>query len=691
MNHVVLSKLAWTDKSPAVKLRLLHTWMAGNPSRPDGFSEYATLWTDELGVLVQGLASKHLSEQLKEVLSVGKIYFVTQFSQREAKKRWAPCSNDRLLHFTSSTTFVLADEDASSFCADSFEFRRFEDLHGIASRAEHLVDAVGRLVSATPVTYFQKQHRSIKKQAVVIENERGASLPVTLWAEFADKLPLAELIQLDGAAPIVVAFTSLNLSLWRGNVGASNTSATRIVIRPTVLEAQSLALHFGYVIGAIGIVPVENDTPEKAATVYHESFKTITELQTIQSTSTMGGRFRCKATITDIDMSRDWCYLGCAVCSKAAIRRDAPFWCEKCDVTVHPHQLKQCFRIRFMVHDGTAFTPFLVLGQTADSLLGVSAASLFAAAPDRGAGYPPEIEELVGKEYIFLLYLPVGQVSDSMDDMVVSSIEKDEQPAFIDRQPHGPQFQKRHSATIATVPQLMPPRSTNYIQHAPSNSSDITVFASPTKRLRDVSPSTSMVDNPVSQEHTEFRAPRPVQTLDMSTFASPTIAAALTSVLSTNNVSSTPIKPSEHSAPSSLLAGLQTPNSKGLSSPLAGINIATPSSSEKKKDKLSDTAHVEPHQLLSRPADIAITVAAGLGNTAIHEKPLPSAALLKDIPPSMMPINPLSHPLAKVKVEKLQYSRKDAKNSKDSDTLPISHLKTKVSKGKGVAKKLFQG
>ncbi|CAL1410093.1 unnamed protein product [Linum trigynum] len=644
MNHVVLSKLAWTDKSPAVKLRLLHTWMAGNPSRPDGFSEYATLWTDELGVLVQGLASKHLSEQLKEVLSVGKIYFVTQFSQREAKKRWAPCSNDRLLHFTSSTTFVLADEDASSFCADSFEFRRFEDLHGIASRAEHLVDAVGRLVSATPVTYFQKQHRSIKKQAVVIENERGASLPVTLWAEFADKLPLAELIQLDGAAPIVVAFTSLNLSLWRGNVGASNTSATRIVIRPTVLEAQSLALHFGYVIGAIGIVPVENDTPEKAATVYHESFKTITELQTIQSTSTMGGRFRCKATITDIDMSRDWCYLGCAVCSKAAIRRDAPFWCEKCDVTVHPHQLKQCFRIRFMVHDGTAFTPFLVLGQTADSLLGVSAASLFAAAPDRGAGYPPEIEELVGKEYIFLLYLPVGQVSDSMDDMVVSSIEKDEQPAFIDRQPHGPQFQKRHSATIATVPQLMPPRSTNYIQHAPSNSSDITVFASPTKRLRDVSPSTSMVDNPVSQEHTEFRAPRPVQTLDMR-----------------------------------------------LSSPLAGINIATPSSSEKKKDKLSDTAHVEPHQLLSRPADIAITVAAGLGNTAIHEKPLPSAALLKDIPPSMMPINPLSHPLAKVKVEKLQYSRKDAKNSKDSDTLPISHLKTKVSKGKGVAKKLFQG
>ncbi|CAI0552754.1 unnamed protein product [Linum tenue] len=470
MNHVVLSKLAWTDKSPAVKLRLLHTWMAGNPSRPDGFSEYATLWTDELGVLVQGLASKLLSDQLKEVLSVGKIYFVTQFSQREAKKRWAPCSNDRLLHFTSSTTFVLADEDASSFCADSFEFRRFEDLHGIASRAEHLVDAVGRLVSATPVTYFQKQHRSIKKQTVVIENERGASLPVTLWAEFADRLPLAQLIQLDGAAPIVVAFTSLNLSLWR------------------------------------------------------------------------------------------------------------------------------------------------------------------------------EIEDLVGKEYIFLLYLPVGQVSDSMADMVVSSIEKDEQPASIDRQPHGPRFQKRHSTTIATVPQLMPPRSTNYIQHAPSNSSDITVFASPTKRLRDVSPSTSMVDDPVSQEHTEFRAPRPVQTLDMR-----------------------------------------------LSSPLAGINIATPSSSEKKKDKLSDTAHVEPHQLLSRPADIAITAAAGLGNTSIHEKPLPSAALLKDIPPSMLPINPLSHPLAKVKVEKLQYSRKDAKNSKDSDTLPISHLKTKVSKGKGVAKKLFQG
>ncbi|CAL1357032.1 unnamed protein product [Linum trigynum] len=51
MAYVVLSELAWTDEAPVLKLRLLHTWLAGNPCRPDGFYEHSTLWTDELGVL----------------------------------------------------------------------------------------------------------------------------------------------------------------------------------------------------------------------------------------------------------------------------------------------------------------------------------------------------------------------------------------------------------------------------------------------------------------------------------------------------------------------------------------------------------------------------------------------------------------------------------------------------------------
>ncbi|CAL1405962.1 unnamed protein product [Linum trigynum] len=192
---------------------------------------------------------------------------------------------------------------------------------------------------------------------------------------------------MDVAAPVIVAFTSLNLLTW--NVGASNISATRIVVSPRVFQNQSLAVYFGDAIGTIGILPIECDTPQKALTIYHDSFRTIPELQLIQSTASMGDKFRCKVTITDIDTTRDWCYLGCAICCKAAVRHDAPLWCDKCKATVLLHQLKQCFHIRLMGQDDdSACAPFLLLGQTAETLLLVSANALFAASPDRVNGYP---------------------------------------------------------------------------------------------------------------------------------------------------------------------------------------------------------------------------------------------------------------------------------------------------------------
>ncbi|CAI0628237.1 unnamed protein product [Linum tenue] len=576
-NHVLLSKLAWTDKNPVLKLRLLHTWIAGNPNRPASFYEHSTLWTDELGVLIQAVAPRQLSPHLNEVLTVGRVYFISLFTQREARKRWASCSNDRILDFTAKTTFVSSNENDAQFCLDSFEFREFENLEAIAGQAAHLVgeftvhctalriqnclltqlfyaDVVGRLVSATTVTYYQKNDRSIRRRTVVIQNERDMSISVTLWGDFAERLALQELIQMDGAAAVIVAFTSLNLSIWRGTVGASSTSATRIVVSPPVPHAQPLALHFAGAVGALGVVPIECDTPEKAMTLYRDSFRTIAELQNVQSISTMGGKFRCKATVTDIDMSREWCYLACAVCCKAAIRRDAPFWCDKCSKTVNPHELKHCFRIRVMGQDGSTCAPFVLLAQTAESLLGVSASALLAAAPDRGGGYPPEIECLLGKEYIFLIKLPIGQVADPLDDFCVAGVEKEDQTASMDRKPHGPRFVKTHGQVVSTVPRLLTGK-----------------------------------------------------------FTGPFAPAAFDAVLSAASGPSTAAKPSSAAASSTLQTTIQTPISPGR-----------------------------------------------------------------------------SQPLAKVKLEKLEESRQKKKKNVDiSDDLPLSQLKTKASRGRTAAKKLF--
>ncbi|CAI0396895.1 unnamed protein product, partial [Linum tenue] len=681
--HVLLSKLGWTDKGPVLKLRLLHTWKAGNPSRPDGFYEHSTLWTDELGVLIQAAAPKHLSDQLNEALTVGRIYFVSLFTQREAKPRWSSCSNDRILGFTSKTAFVCSTEDDSNFCLDSFEFREFEALDGVAGQSALLVDIVGRLVSATGITYFQKQHRSIRKRTVVIQNERDMSISVTLWGELADRLALQELIQMDGAAAVIIAFTSLNLSVWRGTLGASSTSATRIVVKPPVPHTNSLALHFAGAVGALGVLPTECDTPEKAKTLYRDSFRTISELQTVQSVSTMGGKFRCKATITDIDMSRDWCYLGCAVCHKAAVRHDAPFWCDKCSATVNPHELKHCYRIRVMVQDVSACAPFVLLGKTAEDLLGVSAGALLAAAPDRGGGCPPEIDCLLGKEYIFLINLPIGQAADSLADFCVSGVEKEDHNAAMDKKPHGPRFAKQLGQAVSTVPQLL----IGHNHQPPTTSSSIVPYSSSTKRLREVESSATGPVDPLAQGGQQFVAPRPTHTLDMSKFTGPAAPAAFNAVLSAAAAPSTPAKGSPGAASSAQLQSAHDPNSPGINSPLAAITITTPKCYQKKKGKGTQSMDLllNHHTL---PQD-NISASPGIEVTHVKSTTLTVASLPKDVPPSMLPINPLGQPLAKVKLEKLEVSRQKKKKSDASDDLPLSHLKAKGSKGRTVAKKLF--
>ncbi|CAI0465137.1 unnamed protein product, partial [Linum tenue] len=171
--------------------------------------------------------------------------------------------------------FPPSPDDDSNFCADSFEFCQLEELEPIAVAPQFLVDVFGRLVSVTPITYFQKQDRTRRKQTVVLENERC----IKHLCNSHCRVPKGIADSVPGCA--------------------------------------------------------------KALTIYRDSFRTILELQLIQSTASMGDKFRCKVTITDIDTTREWCYLGCDISCKAVVRRDAPLWCDKCEATFILHQLKQ--------------------------------------------------------------------------------------------------------------------------------------------------------------------------------------------------------------------------------------------------------------------------------------------------------------------------------------------------------------
>ncbi|CAL1358643.1 unnamed protein product [Linum trigynum] len=298
-----------------------------------------------------------------------------------------------------------------------------------------------------------------------------------------------------------------------------------------------------------------------------------------------------------------------------------------------------------MVHDGSVFAPFVLLGQTAEALLKVSAGTLLGAAPDRGGGYPPEIEALVGREYIFVVNLPLAQITDSQDDFSVSGIEQEDASATIQTTKHGPRFQRSVTKTATTGLQTLP------------NSSSVPLFESPQKRSRH---GVEGFVAPVLEDSTDFRAPRPQQPMDMSAIDGPSATTAFNEMLLVAHVPKTPAKAIELPVPADLLAKLQSPISAVLSSPMSGIDVATTPSSHKGKSSASSSSNpatiVQPDKLLTSGSVDTCVVSAGKEQSGLTEKLPTSSGLPKTIPPSMLPTNPLSNPLAKVKVEKLEAS-----------------------------------
>ncbi|CAL1369769.1 unnamed protein product [Linum trigynum] len=96
------------------------------------------------------------------------------------------------------------------------------------------------------------------------------------------------------------------------------------------------------------------------------------------------------------------------------------------------------------------------------------------------------------------------------------------------------------------------------------------------------------------------------------------------------------------------------------------------------------------YQVVQSVTELNAAVSIKLKASASQKNKAAGVGVQKTIPPSMLPINPLHQPLAKINLEKLESAtRNKKKKNLANDDRPISHLKAKVTKCKIVAKKLF--
>ncbi|CAL1394002.1 unnamed protein product [Linum trigynum] len=94
-----------------------------------------------------------------------------------------------------------------------------------------------------------------------------------------------------------------------------------------------------------------------------------------------------------------------------------------------PHETQKCYKIHLAVGDATGSACFIMLGRTAEFLLGTTADELSARYPHQHGYCPPEIVAMNGRWFSFVVQLPKpGYLPGTPLEFTILTVANSNQP-----------------------------------------------------------------------------------------------------------------------------------------------------------------------------------------------------------------------------------------------------------------------
>ncbi|CAN1142594.1 hypothetical protein LINPERHAP2_LOCUS13163 [Linum perenne] len=410
-------------------LRLLHAWKLEDPLKPGSCFGFGTHWVDDEGTTVQGESHKNFIVILQSRIEVGSVYKITGFGLRPPRKSFRTSTFPHCLNLTPTTSSIYSRQQHLHFVLIRWvilnlrstppEFTHHVHTSQVAFPELFLlcittftmslilnfrhVDFVGKVIGGGQPNHVQRHTFVASVQNLIVTNERGFEVKVSLWADLSRVVDATMFALDDESNPLIIAFGAFRITSFSGQIEARSCTASRISLRPTDHRSEQLralyAPHFYFMINvvasvnsvscqtskspsfiasprAINYVPPKFDTPEKLQHHVRESYRSLQDLLDLYAA---GGdsepRYRCTALIKKIENHTKWWYQACPHCFKAVAPNHDNFWC-----TVHESVLaadvQYKYRLKLIVSDSTTEESFILLGMTAEKLLPISAAEL---------------------------------------------------------------------------------------------------------------------------------------------------------------------------------------------------------------------------------------------------------------------------------------------------------------------------
>ncbi|CAI0545643.1 unnamed protein product, partial [Linum tenue] len=356
---------------------------------------------------------------------------------------------------------------------------------------------VGAVVSITGVSSTVTSFGTTVRSDLVLQNENHMFLDISLWSDIARNLNGQELAVLGRSGPVMLAVCSLRVTgATKGGYSLTSTPGTRCVLNPVSEMAHLVQSVFFASTNTCQYYPPRFATPNEAAAFEAECTKTVSQLLALCFPPVADStRYHCSGRIVSVDSSMQWYYLGCALCSKAAIDYDGvDKWCDDHRRLV-PQQTQNFYKLRVTVDDNTGSAAFVLLGRAADLLVGLTANDLSTRFPYQRNVLPQELLALEGRDFTFDVQLPKPEYgARGPPEFTVLAVNEQEQPNSCsptlgrrarNAMPHTPPPNSPHLMPL-TSPYVVPTMQNASVEHgssvaSPSGSSQL-AFSTPPRR-----------------------------------------------------------------------------------------------------------------------------------------------------------------------------------------------------------------
>ncbi|KAL0707105.1 hypothetical protein Bca4012_073531 [Brassica carinata] len=423
---VFLSDLQTGRSSSTVEVRLLHFWEARNVRRGGELMGIDMLLLDSQATVMPATVNVNRLAAHQTNFEAGSVYSLTGFEVTRCNQNYRLSDSSLLIRFSDSTTFEKITEPAVPIPLESFRFRNYSEMLGLANSNNQLPGLLKDGFTTDWNTII-----TIISGSTFPATEFDASVTMSLFD--AQAVKIHNQLEQMGVDPRVFVATSVNPKIVGGRLFLNATSGTHIYFDKETDAGERL--FFRLVEQDTGLPPV---APLLKSYAKVEKLS-ITELNDfVLSAASQDIDFICTGKVTEIKVDKGWCYVSCSKCFKKLHRSVSSLTCLFCNNTNAVGVLR--YRVEMSIADKTGeglFVAFDGVMAKLHNMRAHEAVNLLA-----GDGVNPEetdtplfVLDMEGKTYTFQVKVGPYNFTANHQSFTISRIlgegDREPQPDFV--------------------------------------------------------------------------------------------------------------------------------------------------------------------------------------------------------------------------------------------------------------------